>query len=87
MKSQIQNIKLVQDFPCLMEYKLQGSVPVGIYLVDKLEDAEDSKHKFSVCLVAPTDDISKIGEMYFKEDLNPKEWFFLPVGTSITLIN
>ncbi len=83
MQSKIQNIELVKYFPCLMEYKLQGSIPVGIYLVNKIE----KENKYSVCLVAPFDDISKLGEMYFKDDLNPKEWFFLPVGTSINLIN
>lgn len=86
MQSKIQNIELVKDFPCLMEYKLQGSIPVGIYLVNELLD-EGKEKRFSVCLVAPIDDVSKLGEMYFKDSLNPKEWSFLPVGTSINLIN
>ena len=88
MKSNIQNIELVKDFPCLMEYKLQGSIPVGIYLVNQIkEGGNEVDKKFSVCLVAPFDDISKLGEMYFKKDLNEKEWSFLPVGTSVNLIN
>ena len=77
------------EFPCLMEYKIQGTSSVGIYLVNQIEGGQrvHADNEFSVCLVAPSDDISKLGEMHFKKELNPEEWFPLPKGTSINLIN
>lgn len=66
-----------------MEYRIQGEVSVGIYLVNETSKGDE----YSVCLVAPADDTSEAGEMYFKEDLNPKEWFFLPAGTKVVLTN
>lgn len=86
MKGELTKIEVVTSFPCLMEYKIQGTHSVGIYLVN--DNGKNDDNKYSVCLVAPSgDDISNLGETYFKKDLNPKEWFHLPKGTKITLTN
>lgn len=83
MKSELNSIKVKNTFPCLMEYKLQGEVSVGIYLVSEI-----SKERYSVCLLWLNDkDLNEIGETYEKDDLNLKEWFFLPIGTEVKIIN
>ena len=86
MTSNLNPIPLVKSFPCLMEYRLQGSHLVGIYLVAEIDNS-DPDYNYSVCLISPTDNISNIGEMYYKKELNPEEWFFLPEGTTVNLIN
>lgn len=87
MKSELKPIELNKEFPCLMEYRLQGETLVGTYLVNKLDNTDGHTGNYSVCLVKPADCNSKLGETYFKESLNEKEWFFLPKGTVVTLTN
>lgn len=69
-----------------MEFRLDGDVPVGIYLVNKTNQ-NDPENQYSVCMVAPADELSELGTMYFKPELNPKEWFFLPEGMEVKLTN
>ena len=88
MKSTIKEIELVTEFPCLMEYKIYGEDSVGIYLVNRYESKKDTSNEFSVCLVLTrASDVNIFGVMYFKEKLDPLEWFPLPKGTQITLTN
>jgi hypothetical protein len=86
MKTSTKNIPKITSFPCLMEFRLQGKISVGIYLVNEYENMGEDK--YSVCLVSPHgEDVSDLGQVYFKSELNPSEWFFLPAGTQVNLIN
>lgn len=85
MNSEISRPKKIEKFPCLMEFKLKGEVLVGIYMVSKKFDKKIKPNGYIYNVCQMTGD--KIGTMYEKEDLNLEEWFFLPVGTSITITN
>ncbi|QDP50419.1 MAG: hypothetical protein Unbinned5350contig1001_34 [Prokaryotic dsDNA virus sp.] len=88
MKSEVKNIELVTEFPCLMEYRMQGEVLVGIYIVNEYPLNEVTRDKYSVCMISSKrEDVSSVGETFFKQDLDPKEWFPLPPGTQVTLVN
>ena len=86
MKSELKEIELNEQFPCLMEYKLMGETSVGIYLV--FHYPNNDKNKYGVCQIKDGEHDKVFDEvMYFKEKLNLKEWFFLPKGTQVTLTN
>jgi hypothetical protein len=91
MESEIKNIELRKEYPCLMAFKILGEIPCGIYLVNFYPHTKNHSERFSVCLVAPEygekSANKHIGEVYFKANMNPEEWFYLPVGTEITLKN
>lgn len=87
MKSKLKEVELNKEFPCLMEHKLCGEDSTGVYFVNHFPLNENSK-KYIVCLVkTPGQDKIAESRMYFKPDLDKKEWFFLPKGTEITLTN
>lgn len=82
MKSEFEELKLNTEFPCLMEYRIGGEVHGGIFLVKKYA-TQNTDTRFSVCAVVG----EKMGVMYFKPELDPEEWFPLPKGAKVTLIN
>lgn len=84
MKSKLKEIELNKEFPCLMEFRIGGKTPAGIYLVDY----DFEKVEYLVCLVYENvNTIFSVGKMYTKKSLNLEEWFFLPKDTQVTLIN
>lgn len=87
MQSKVKEIEKNTEFPCLMEFYLTGDIFCGVYLVNQVKKKEyDGEDKFSVCQLTTTGKQDKI-EMYFKDSLNPKEWFHLPKGTQVILTN
>lgn len=90
MKATLQQIERVTTFPCLMRYSLNGESPIGIFIVNKLEQTDKDGNNYSVIkLKDESHELTKnhIGVPYFKKDLNLYEWEHLPKGTSITIIN
>lgn len=85
MKSEIKHIQQSTDFPCLMTYHIDGDVYVGTYLVS--EHKGESGNNYAVCLLISGDNLERIGTMYYKKELDIKEWSHMPKGTEITLTN
>ncbi len=81
MKVEIEEIKLQTEYPCLMNFLIQGEILVGTYMVAEGRNCGD-KGYWVTQLIG-----DEVGKSYFKQELSPEEWVHLPVGTKISITN